>query len=510
MKKAIFSLLLWGYIFVVGNAQTNRPNIIFFLVDDMGWQDCSVPFWKDTTRANRKFRTPAMERLAAEGMKFTQAYAHSICTPSRVSLLTGMNTARHRVTNWTMNKNTPTDATDDTVFKTPAWNVNGLSPTDGVENTVYATPLPKLLQDAGYYTILIGKAHFGASQTIGANPLQLGFSKNVGGSAAGNPSSYYGEKNYGNTPGKYNIRGVPGLEKFWGSATFLTEALTLEAIKAMDTAVLQQQPFFLYMAQYAVHLPFDADPRFIGHYPHLPPEEAAYAALVEGMDKSLGDLMGYLQRKGLADNTILIFLSDNGGYAREPRMGAANTQNYPLRAGKGSLFEGGIRVPMLVKWPGITRAGAVSQQYVAIQDLFPTVLEMAGVMASKTVQPVDGQTIVPFIRNAAKKDNKKTLLWHYPNKWVKGSKDDPDDFTSWTSAIRQGDWKLIYYYRSKHAALYNLRKDIGEQTDLSPTYPKKAKKMLGLLTFELKRNKAQLPVVLATGLTVPYPKIDSK
>lgn len=500
------ALLFVFFIFSsIVKAQGNKPNIIFFLVDDMGWQDTSVPFWKKTTDANRKFKTPAMERLAQQGVKFEQAYSNAICTPSRVSLLTGMNVARHRVTNWTMYKNTYTDAKDDSILQAPQWNVNGLSPQPGLENSVFATPLPQLLKDAGYYTIMCGKAHFAADKTPGADPLNLGFVKNIGGSAAGNPSSYFGEQNYGNKPGTYNLRGIPGLEKYWGSSTFLTEALTIEAKKAMDTALQNKQPFFLYMAHYAVHLPFDADKRFIEKYNHLPKDEAAYAALVEGMDKSLGDLMDYLEEKNLSQNTIIIFLSDNGGYTRAPRMGPPDTQNYPLRAGKGSLFEGGIRVPMLVKWPGVANPNSRSNQYVAIQDMFPTILQMADVKPHGIVQKVDGKSIVRYIKKPSKHNNRKTILWHFPNKWTKAGENEPDEFVSYSSALRKGDWKIIYYYRTQKAVLYNIKNDIGEQHDLSNDFPARRKRMLKLLIKQLKENGAQLPVYKKTSKVVPYP-----
>lgn len=479
-----------------------KPNIIFFLVDDMGWQDTSVPFWDKATLANQKFHTPNMEKLAASGVKFTQAYANSICTPSRVSLLSGTNVARHQVTNWTMFKDQSTDAANDSVLAAPRWNVNGLSPDKATANAWYVTPLPQILKDHGYYTIQCGKAHFGADQTPGANPLNLGFDKNIAGSAAGNPASFLSEENYGNIKGKANLRAVPGLQKYWGTGTFLTEALTREALLALDTARMKQQPFFLYMSHFAVHLPFDADQRFLDRYTHkgLTQQEAAYATLVEGMDKSLGDLMGYLDENHLAKNTIIVFMSDNGGFSRAPRMGKIDTQNLPLRAGKGSLYEGGIREPMMIRWPGVTRANTSNDQYVVIEDFYPTLLEMAGIKQYKTVQKVDGQSIVPFIKG--KRDQEKVLIWNFPNKWT-ASEDDEN--VSWLTAIRQGDWKLIYFQKFGRLELYNIKEDIGEQYDLSKKYPKRVKILADLLTKKLKESGAQLPNFKKTGLRVPFP-----
>lgn len=502
LKKILFITLLVITTCQV-NAQKQQPNIIFFLVDDMGWQDTSVPFWDSLTPANKKFHTPNMERLAKEGMKFTNAYAASVCTPSRVSLMTGMNVARHRVTNWTYGKNQGTDHMDDDKLIPPKWNVNGLSPEPGLENSVYATTLPSLLSQAGYYTIHCGKAHFGAFGTPGADPLNLGFEKNIGGSAAGNPSTYFGEKNYGNTPERISPKAVSGLEKYWGTHTFLTEAITREAMLSLDTSRMMEKPFFLYMSHFAVHLPFDADDRFMSRYKDqgLTEPEAAYATLVEGMDKSLGDLMDYLQKHNLVENTIVIFMSDNGGLTREPRMGETDTQNYPLRAGKGSLYEGGVREPMIVKWPGVVNAGSIEKKYVIIEDFFPTILEMAGINSYKTVQERDGISMVPYLKGKEKKKNKRTLIWNYPNKWYPG----PAGITSYVSAIRQGKWKMIYFHKDGRLELYDLENDIGERNDLAKSNPKKLKQMANFLTRKLKERDAQLAINKATGQQVPYP-----
>jgi len=269
------------------------------MVDDMGWQDCSVPFYKEVTALNKTYRTPNMERLAAMGVKFTQAYANCVCTPSRVSLLTGMNAARHKVTNWTFfSKDHPTDEPYKGI-QLPEWNYNGLSPLPDSPHTVYATTLPQILSNNGYYTIHVGKAHFASYPTAGSNPANLGFAVNIAGSAVGGPKSYLGTDNFGNeTKGTYTPGAVPGLEPYHGKNIFLSEALTLEAIKALDTARKQQKPFFLYMSHYAVHAQYKQDERFYQSYikEGLSTQEAMYAALIEGMDKSLGDLMNYLEK----------------------------------------------------------------------------------------------------------------------------------------------------------------------------------------------------------------------
>lgn len=492
------------------NAQLNNnpvkkppPNIIVFIVDDMGWQDCSVSFYKEKTKWNTIYHTPNMEKLAAEGMKFTNAYATPVCSPSRISLMTGMNAARHRVTNWTLEKNKSVDYPD-SLLQPPEWNINGMSPVAGVEKTVYATALPELLKQAGYYTIHCGKAHFGAMETPASNPLNIGFTINIAGHAAGSPGSYLGEENYGNKRNQYTPpRGVPSLETYHGTHIFLTEALTIEAIKALEVPVKNKQPFFLYMSHYAVHIPFVADKRFIQKYidKGLPQKEAEYAALVEGMDKSLGDLMTYLDKNKLSENTVILFVSDNGGFSLAPRAGEPFTHNTPLGAGKGSVYEGGIRVPMLVKYPGIVQPGSAISHPVIIEDFFPSVLELAGVKKYKKVQQVDGQSFVPLLYKTKKNGAERNFVWHFPNKWIP----EEGNGVSWVSVIRRGAWKLIYFHKSGKLELYNIETDISEEKELSEKYPAKLNQMIQYLSMSLKNENAQMPVFKNTGTKVPYP-----
>lgn len=482
-----------------------RPNIILFIVDDMGWQDCSVPFYKERTKWNEIYRTPNMEKLAAGGLKFTNAYATPVCSPSRISLITGMNAARHRATNWTLEKNQSVDFPD-SVLQSPEWNINGMSPSPGIERTVYATPLPSLLRQAGYYTVHCGKAHFGAMETPAADPLNLGYDVNIAGHAAGSPGSYLGEENYGNKKGQFTPpRGVPGLEKYHGTDTFLTEALTVEAMKALDAPVKAKQPFFLYMAHYAVHIPFAADKRFIQKYldKGLPQKEAEYAALIEGMDKSLGDLMSYLDKNKIADNTVILFMSDNGGFSMAPRVGEPFTHNTPLRAGKGSVYEGGIRVPMLVKYPGVTKGGSLTNHPVIIEDFFPSILQMAGVTRYKAVQHVDGRNFIPLLQHPQSKRVNRDFVWHFPNKWIP----EEGNGVSWASAMRRGPWKLIYFHKTGRLELYNLEADIAERNELSATYPAIVKQLALRLTNHLKEENALMPLFKNTGKKVPYPSL---
>lgn len=369
INRAIAGTLVMGSFFSsceIGSKEVppSKPNIIFFLVDDMGWQDTSLPFWKERTPFNQKFHTPNMERLASVGMKFTQAYACSVCTPTRVSLMTGMNAARHRVTDWTLRRNETYDMKDD-ILEFPKWNCNGLQPedVDSIERSVSATTLVQILKTNGYFTIHCGKAHWGTENTPGANPLNLGFDINIAGHCAGGVGSFMGIHNFSAAwRNGDRIWDVPGLDKYHGKNIHLTDALTQEAESALDRALNIGKPFYLCMSHYAVHTPLEPEKPFYQKYKEIGLEEpeACYASMVEGMDKSLGYLMDYLEAKGIADNTVILFMSDNGGKCDVPARGGIPYQtNLPLNAGKRSAYESGVHVPMIVKWPGTVMPNTV-------------------------------------------------------------------------------------------------------------------------------------------------------
>lgn len=487
------------------SAADERPNIIFFLVDDMGWQDTSVPFWKEKTPLNERYHTPNMERLAAMGMMFTQAYACAVSSPSRVSLMTGMNAARHRVTNWTLEKDKSTDMESD-ILEFPEWNVNGICQSAGIPHTAQVTPLPQLLKNSGYHTIHCGKAHFGAIGTPGEDPLHLGFDVNIAGHAAGGLASYLGEENFGNrTDGKPNpLNAVPGLEKYWGEDIFVTEALTIEAIDALEQAKHKDKPFFLYMSHYAIHIPIDKDKRYYQKYIEngLSEKEAAYAGLIEGMDKSLGELMDWLEKNNLDENTILIFMSDNGGFttSEQWRDAPLYIQNAPLNSGKGSAYEGGIRVPFIVKWPGRVAVATRNDNYMIVEDLFPSLLEMAEVQEFETIQKVDGKSILPNLFNNNLSASERSLYWHYPNLW---GNTGPGIGT--TSSIRKGDWKLVYYYETGEKELFNIENDIGEKHNLVSENPLIVKELSSDLGQYLRKVDAQRPIFKTSGKPCPWP-----
>ncbi len=295
---------------------------------------------------------------------------------------------------------------------------------------------------------------------------------------------------------------VPDLNEYFGKDIFLTEALTSEAIKAMDTAVTNKKPFFLYMAHYAVHTPIMGDDQFLQKYldTGIDSTEAKYASMIEGMDQSLGDIMDYLAKKNLDKNTIILFMSDNGGLSAVARGEEKHTHNKPLASGKGSVHEGGIREPMIVKWPGIVKSNSVSDGYLIIEDFYPTILEMAGITNVETVQEIDGLSFLSLLKEEKTGNNERPLFWHYPNEWGPSG---PGIGAS--SVVRKGDWKLIYYHLDERMELFDLKEDIGEQHDLVASNPEKVRELATVLSNYLQDVNAQMPTHKNTGLKVSLP-----
>lgn len=486
-------------------AAPQPPNIILFFVDDMGWQDTSVPFWNQTTNFNETYKTPNMERLAKKGVKFTNAYATPVCSPSRVSLMTGMNAARHRVTNWTLkpDEKQPMEINHPTL-EFPDWNYNGLATDSLIPNAAYSKPLPELLSDNGYYTIHAGKAHFGAIGYPSSDPINLGFDVNIAGHAAGAPGSYLGQENFGNGKTGREIWAVPGLAPYHGQNIFLTEALSKEVRIALDKPVLNQQPFFLYFAPYGIHTPLMPNERFISAYRKKGMEEpeARYASMIESIDDALGEILNYLETNQLEDNTVILFMSDNGGLSAVARGGKKNSHNAPLKSGKGSIYEGGIRVPMLGYWPGHTKEASVNETPLIIEDFFPSILEIAKVNFDKIPQTVDGKSFVPLLQENTLDFNPRPLFWHYPNEWGPSG----PGIGSF-SAVREGAWKLIYFHQDQNLELYYLPDDLGEQNNIADQNPKQTQALAQLLTEYLIKVKAQMPKYKTSGQQIPWPSV---
>jgi arylsulfatase A-like enzyme len=485
------------------SSAADRPNILLFLVDDMGVMDSSLPFLTDENGEavryplNDFYRTPAMERLASSGIRFNQFYAMSVCSPTRVSIMTGQNAARHRTTNWINPwKNNAGD-------HGPAdWNWAGLSPGD--------VTLASLLSANGYRSIHVGKAHFAPAGHPGEDPRTLGFEINVGGRSFGAPGSYYGERAYGLSTNRDRDKyAVPDLEDYHGTQTFLTEALTLEAQRHVDQAVQDDVPFFLYFAHYAVHGPFESDPRFAAHYADSGKSASAqaFATLIEGIDKSLGDMLDQFERLGIAENTLILFLGDNGTDA--PLGGQFEVAcAAPLRGKKGSHYEGGMRVPFIASWakpdPDYPHqqelpiaAGRIHSAIASVNDIFPTLLEVADV-ATPDEHIVDGFRLQKLLTGASDSAHPSQFLMHYPH-----GPHRSNYFTSW----RDGDWKVVYHtlpqiptsggqlqFEGGHYQLFNLANDPFESTNLANSHPRELKRMMAGLIDQLETHQAVYPL----------------
>jgi arylsulfatase A-like enzyme len=490
------------------------PNVVLFLVDDMGWQDTSVPFHSERTLFNDHFRTPNMERLAKTGCKFTQAYAASVCSPTRTSIMTGQSPLRHKVTNWTLNKDGETSGKSKRLKAPKGWNRNGLQPD--------AVTLPDLLQAAGYYTIHAGKAHWGAYDTPGSDPLNLGFDVNIAGHAAGGPGGWYGKTNFGNHPDGRHKRpwGIPGLQKYHGKDVHLTDVTTIESLAAVETAVKKKQPFYLYLAHYTVHAPIRPHPPYDKNYNGktfpgtdvaISGPEAAYASMVEGMDASLGQVLEKLEALGVAEDTIVLFSSDNGGLSAHargttPYGKGKNEHCRPLREGKGSVYEGGTRVPMLVSWAKVNAANA-NQQAIPItsgsttdvpnicEDYYPTIIRWAGIADKlKDRTDIDGRDFTAALAAESKQAADRAFHFHYPHVWgPRGPGYQPH------SSIRIGDWKAVYLYEPKKWELYNLKDDLGEGKNLAASHPERLKELTAKMRAEHKRLGAQYPALREGG-----------
>lgn len=479
-----------------------RPNVVLFLVDDMGLMDTSLPFLTDKAGnpvrypLNDFYQTPNMERMARQGIRFSTFYAQSVSSPSRASIMTGQNSTRHGTTNWINS-----ESNNKTPYGPEGWNWKGITKND--------VTLPRVLHESGYKTIHVGKAHFGSQNSEGENPQNIGFDVNIAGSSIGQPGSYYGENGYGNIKGNKS-RAVPGLEKYHGTDTFLSEALTLEANKQIDQAVAEEKPFFLYMSHYAVHAPFEADKRFMDHYMYsLKPSGAAdFATLIEGLDKSLGDIMDHLEKLGIAENTLIIFLGDNGSDAP---LGDEKgyTSSAPLRGKKGTEYEGGVRVPFIACWakPDASNPlqqqlpieiGGIQRQMGTVMDIYPTLLSLAGAK-NPAGHIVDGIDLRTQFEGKKNKHRSGKVLMHFPH----------EHRGSYFTTYIDGDWKLIYYYNPERPSepgyrLYNLKKDPGETRDLSLKDKKRVRKMVQAMRAQLEAEGALYPEDAKGNILRPF------
>ena len=429
------------------NAARKRPNIVLILADDLGWSDLDC-YGADL------HETPHLDRLAQEGVRFTDAYAMSVCTPSRAALLTGKHAARLHMTIWSEGSKVGPKK-------------RKLIESDSLHDLPHTeTTLAKRLQEAGYLTALVGKWHLG---DVDHYPETHGFDVNIGGTQWGAPHTFFWP--YSGT-GRFGpeFRYVPHME-FGKPGEYLTHRLTDEALRVIDRA--GDQPFFLYLAHHAPHTPMEAKAADVSHFeaklqPGQNHQNAVYAAMVKSLDDSVGRVLDHLKKRGLEQNTLLIFTSDNGGYiGTEKAQPMPVTSNAPLRSGKGALYEGGIRVPLIVRWPSVTPEAAECRQPVILMDLYHTLA--ATVPGEKPNEPTDGVDLKDLLQNPGNAINRGALYFHYPHYYPT---------TTPVSAVRAGDWKLLEYLEDGRLELYNLRDDLSEKTDLAAQMPDKAASLL--------------------------------
>jgi len=424
-----------------------KPNVVLFLIDDMGWRDVGC-------YGSTYYQTPAIDQLAAQGMRFTQAYAACcVCSPTRAALLTGKSPARLGITDWIPGQR-PKDR-----------------PLTGAEIRnelpLSEVTLAEALKADGYVTASIGKWHLGGPEFY---PEKNGFDVNIAGTQKGSPPSYFSP---------YKIENLPDGEK----GEYLTDRLTTEAEKFLEAN--RDKPFFVYFPHYSVHTPIQAKPDLTAKYEAITPKDGQnnpqYAALVDSTDQSVGRVLKKLDELKLTEKTIVIFTSDNGGLTVRGNRGTGPTNNEPLRGGKGSPWEGGTRVPLIVRWPAAVAAGSTCDTPVISYDFFNTILELAGSAAPKAIDG-DGESLAPLLRQTGKL-SRDTLYWHYPHYHPGGATPN--------SSLRQGDWKLVRFYEDNHVELYNLKDDPYETNDLAKSNPEQAARLNDVLTAYLKATNAR-------------------
>lgn len=472
--KNSFSLWLTAFslclsFFSCEKKESAPPNIVFILVDDLGWTDLAC-------YGSTFYETPNLDSFAKKGIRFTNAYAAaSICSPTRAAIMTGRHPVRVDITDWIAGldpKNKPL-----------------LGPQDRNELALEEKTMAEYFKENGYQTFFAGKWHLGSE---GFYPEDQGFQINKGGHHKGSPPGGY-----------YAPYKNPKLSD-GPTGEYLPDRLTDESISFLEEN--QDSAFLLFLSFYTVHTPIQANKKHLAKFEAkaqllkidsstliIPEGEgetltqqvrADYASMVYAMDENVGRLLKKLEELQLDDNTIVVFTSDNGGLSTlQPRPQLPPTAVRPLRAGKGWLYEGGIRVPLIIKAPGL-KEGSVSHTPVVSQDLFPTMLSLCGIQADTAI-PLDGKNMESLLKGtvAAVRD---TIYWHYPH--YHGSRWKPG------AAIRAGDWKLLEFYEEDKTELYNLKEDIGETTDLSEQHPAKLQELQQSLHRWQNKMGAKMPV----------------
>lgn len=451
------------------SVQKRSPNIVLILADDLGWTDPGC-FGSDL------HETPNIDRLAREGMKFTRFYAaSSVCTPTRASILTGKYPARLRMTTHYENS-------------VDYWRNNSAPPPDSLHLLAEAASIGNLpqkeitiaeaLKQSGYRTALVGKWHLGNFEHY---PENHGFDVNIGGTSWGAPDTYW----YPWTGNNFQkeLRYIPGLVLGSPDTAYLTDRLTDKALEVIET--WKNEPFFLFLSHYAPHTPIEAPQELVNYFkrkvkPGMTHQNYEYAAMIASLDNSVGRILSKLDQENLSENTIVIFLSDNGGRIGNYKNWETVANNSPLRSGKGSLYEGGIRVPLIVRSPG-TAAGLTNEFSLSTIDLLPTLLDLTGIQQVK----VDGSSFAPLLSGKTGRLNRDFLYWHYPHYY---------STTGPVSAVQHGPWKLLYFFEDKREELYHLERDPGEHHNLIGEHPETAYRLKRQLVAWWEDTQALFPV----------------
>ena len=486
MMSRVGARIAWGLLLLGGGlvplscAKPRGSNVVIILADDLGWKDLGC-------YGSEFYETPNLDRLAREGMRFTDAYASAcVCSPTRASLLTGKSPARLHLTDWLPGR------PDSSLQKLHSPKMETCLAS--MENT-----LAEALQKAGYATASVGKWHLGKLSE--SWPEQHGFDFQIAGSGKGNPGSYFSPYQLP------NLSDGPAGE-------YLTDRLTDEALRFVRQN--REKPFLLYLPFYAVHTPLQAKAGLekkykekaatfskgkqkdfltdLGREVRQVQNHPTYAAMVENMDENVGRLLGELKTLGLEQNTVVIFTSDNGGLSTSE---GTPTSNVPLRAGKGWPYEGGVRVPLIVRWPEVTKEGSVCHEPVISADLFPTTLAAAG-LGTDGSEDLDGANLLPVLRGG--KIPERPLFWHYPHYSNQGGAPN--------GAVRLGEWKLIEWYEDMRVELYNLKLDVSEKKNLAFDKPELVNSLRNRLHEWRQEVNAQMPTDNPLKAKLGYPLRD--
>lgn len=445
------SLILGLSVLLAGANAADRPNILFILADDLGWMDLAC-------QGNPNLETPNLDRFAAEGIRFTDAYASApVCSPTRAAIMTGHAPARLQITNHLPHQDrfTPEDSK-----LLPAVMRDHLP----LESTTIAE---RLREDAGYATAFIGKWHLYNGKEHQYAPQHQGFDINIGGCSFGGPPTFFDP---------YRIDHLENRKE----GEYLPDRLADETISFMREQAQKDNPFFASLFLYTVHWPMEAPADLVAKYKDRPLKgyrDHRYAAMIEAMDNSLGRVFGAIDELGIREETFVVFTSDNG-----PFGGVGDAR--PLRADKGHLYEGGIRVPLIVRWPGKIDAKQESAEPVILTDFYPTLLDVAG-LKPRPKYVGDGANLLPLLTQGTKPD-REAIFWHYPN--FAFHKDN-----KLGSAVRVGDYKLLEFFEGDSIELYNLKDDIGERRNLADEQPELAQSMRQQLQDWRNATGAKMP-----------------